>query len=208
MVIAEEKELLAERLVTGNLYKLKHLTAMVQPEELAELINTSDQIDVKKVFQVLDAEKAIKTFENLNYDIQVDLLRSFTIDQLSHTLNQLSPDDRTALFERIPPETLPKYLSLLSDEERKTTQHLLQYPKDSIGRLMTPDFISVKEDWTVGQVLEYIRRYGKDSETLNVVYVTDNHGYLIDDIRVRQFLTAALDKKVIDLMDHQFVSLN
>src|SRR2546430_17470664 len=98
MVIAEEKELLAERFVTGNLYKLKHLTAMVQPEELAELINNSKEIDVKKVFQVLDAEKAIKTFENLDFDIQVELLRSFTVEQLSHTLNQLSPDDRTALF--------------------------------------------------------------------------------------------------------------
>src|SRR4051812_2779405 len=131
MVIAEEKELLAERLVTGNLYKLKHLTAMLQPEELAELINNSfngaesKQIAVHKVFQVLDAEKAIKTFENLNYDVQVDLLRSFSVDQVAQTLNQLSPDDRTALFEKLPHETLPKFLSLLTDEERKTTQHLL-----------------------------------------------------------------------------------
>jgi len=215
MVIAEEKELLAERLVTGNLYKLKHLAAMVQPEELAELINdsfkganSSKQIDVKKVFQILEPDKAVKTFENLDYDIQVELLRSFTVDQLSHTLNQLSPDDRTALFEKIPIETLPTYLSLLTDEERKTAQHLLQYPKDSIGRLMTPDFISVKKDWTVPHVLDYIRKNGKDSETLNMIYVTDHQGYLIDDIRVRQFLTAPLDKKVSDLMDHQFVALN
>src|SRR5437016_3013751 len=113
MISAEEKELLSERLVTGNLYKLKHLTAMVQPEELAEMINSSPDIDFKKVFQVLEAEKAIKTFENLDFDIQVELLSSFTIDQLSHTLNLLSPDDRTALFEKLPPATLQKYLSLL-----------------------------------------------------------------------------------------------
>src|SRR4051812_44019723 len=116
MVLAEEKELFAERLVTGNLYKLKHLTAMVQPEELAELINTSKDIDVRKVFQVLEPDKAIKTFENLDFDIQVELLRTFTIDQVSNTLNQISPDDRTALFEKLPEETLPRYLSLLSDE--------------------------------------------------------------------------------------------
>src|SRR6478609_2689341 len=131
MVTAEEKELLAERLVTGNLYKLKHLTSMVQPEELAELINNSKEIDYIKVFQVLEAEKAIKTFENLDYDIQMDLLRSYSIEQLSSTLNQISPDDRTALFEYLPEETLQKYLTLLTDEERKTAQQLLQYPEDS-----------------------------------------------------------------------------
>lgn len=208
MVTAEERELLAERLASGNLHKLRRLTAMVQPEELAELIHENKEIDYKKVFQVLDADKAIHTFENLDFDIQVELMRSFSIEQLTRTLNQISPDDRTALFEKLPAETLPKYLSLLSDEERKTAKELLQYPEDSIGRLMTPDFISVKEDWTVEQVLQYIRTYGKNSETLNLIYVTDSKGYLIDDIRVRQFLLAPLDKKVSDLMDHQYVSLN
>ncbi|CAN5616899.1 magnesium transporter [soil metagenome] len=207
MVTDEERELLAERFATGNLYKLKRLTTMVQPEELAELIHDNKDIDYKKVFQVLDADMAIHTFENLDFDIQVELLRSFSIEQLTHTLNQISPDDRTALFEKLPAGTLPKYLSLLSDEERKTAKELLQYPEDSIGRLMTPDFISVKEDWTVEQVLQYIRTYGKNSETLNLIYVTDSKGYLIDDIRARQFLLSPLDTKVSDLMDHQFVSL-
>jgi magnesium transporter len=205
---AEEWKLLAERLVTGNLHKLKRLTAMVQPEELALLIHENPDIDYKKVFQVLDAEKAIHTFENLDFDIQVDLLRSFSIEQLTSTLNQISPDDRTALFEKLPEEVLPKYLSLLSDEERKTAKELLLYPEDSIGRLMTPDFISVKEDWTVEQVLQHIRTYGKNSETLNLVYVTDSNGYLIDDVRVRHFLLSPLNTKVSDLMDHQFVALN
>lgn len=208
MVSVEEKELLAERLVTRNLYKLKQLSALLQPEELAELINTSKEIDFTKVFQVLDAEKAVKTFEHLDFDIQVELLQSFQVDQLSSTLNAISPDDRTALFEQLPPATLQKYLSLLSDEERKTANQLLQYPEESIGRLMTPDFISVKEDWTVQQVLDHIRNFGKDSETLNVIYVTDNKGFLLDDIKVRDFLLAPLQQKVSELMDHQYASLN
>lgn len=208
MVSVEEKELLAERLVTRNLYKLKQLSALLQPEELAELINTSKEIDFTKVFQVLDAEKAVKTFEHLDFDIQVELLQSFQVDQLSSTLNAISPDDRTALFEQLPPATLQKYLSLLSDEERKTANQLLQYPEESIGRLMTPDFISVKEDWTVQQVLDHIRNFGKDSETLNVIYVTDNKGFLLDDIKVRDFLLAPLQRKVSELMDHQYASLN
>ncbi|MBP6532038.1 MAG: magnesium transporter [Bacteroidia bacterium] len=208
MVTAEEKELLAERLVSGNLYKLKHLSAMVQPEELAELINDSKEIDLRKIFQVLDAEKAIKTFENLDYDKQMELLGSYTVEQLSATLNQISPDDRTALFEKLPEDTLQRYLTLLTDEERKTTKELLLYPEDSIGRLMTPDFISVKEDWTVQQVLDYIRKNGSNSETISNIYVTDAKGFLIDDIKVRDFLLAPIDKKVSDLMDRQFVNLN
>jgi magnesium transporter len=208
MVTAEEKTLLAERMVTGNLYKLRHLTAMLTPEELAEMINTSSEIDFIKVFQVLEPEVALKTFENLDFEYQEKLLNSFTIDQLSETLNKISPDDRTGLFEKLPEETTRKYLSLLSDEERKTAQHLLQYPEDSIGRLMTPDFVSVKEDWTVNQVLDYIRRYGKDSETLNMVYVTDHQGYLIDDIRLREILLSPPDRKISELMDKNYISLN
>ena len=208
MANVDEKVLLAERLITGNLHKLKHLTSLVQPEELAELINDSKYIDFLKIFQVLEAEKAIKTFENLDFDKQMNLLQSFSVEQMTSTLNQISPDDRTALFEKLPAETLQQYLSLLSDEERKTANQLLQYPEDSIGRLMTTDYISVKESWTVQQVLDYIRKNGSGSESISNIYVTDLQGFLIDDIKVRDFLIAPLDKNVSELMDRQFVFLN
>lgn len=204
----EEKELYAQRLVSNNLAKLRLLSKELLPEELAEIINENKDIDAKKVFQVLEPEKAIHTFENLEFDIQNELLSSFTFEQLSSTLNKISPDDRTALFENLPEEKLQKFLSILSDEERKVAQSLLNYPENSIGRLMTPDFVSVKEDWTVQHVLNYIREHGKNSETLNLVYVTDQSGFLIDDIRVREFLLAPTDKKVAELMDHQFFFLN
>src|SRR5436190_22994905 len=194
----EEKDLYAQRLVSNNLAKLRLLTKELLPEELAEIINENKNIDAKKIFQVLEPEKAIHTFENLEFDIQNELLSSFTFEQLQSTLNKISPDDRTALFERLPEEKLQKFLSILSDEERKVARSLLKYPENSIGRLMTPDFVSVKEDWTVQQVLDYIRTHGKDSETLALVYVTDAQGFLIDDIRVRCILLAPLDKKVSD----------
>jgi magnesium transporter len=208
MIGIEEKTLLAERLVTGNLHKIRKLVADLGPDDLAEIINTSPHIDPSVIFQILEPEKAVKTFEHLDFDIQSALLDSFTSDQLSETLNKLSPDDRTAFFEQLSDDTLKKYLSLLTDEERKTANQLLQYPEDSIGRLMTPDFVSVKEDMTVGQSLEYIRKYGRDSETLNNIYVTDARGFLIDDIRVREFLLSPPERKVSELMDRQFVSLD
>ncbi|REJ84778.1 MAG: magnesium transporter [Bacteroidetes bacterium] len=207
MISTEEKEIFAERLFSGNLYKLKQLASEISAEELAEYINGYKEIDFKKIFQVLDPEKAIKTFENLDFEIQMALLRSFSVEQLSSTLNQISPDDRTALFEQLPQETLQRYLSLLTDAERKTANQLLQYPEDSIGRLMTTDFISVRPDWTVQQTLDFIRTYGKYSETMNFIYVTDEQGFLLDDIKLNQLLLVPLDSKISDLMEEHYVSL-
>lgn len=207
MSVTETQEL-ADQLLNGNLFQLKHLIDRLQPEELAAVLNRAKEADLLKIFQLLPPEKAIHTFENLEYDSQEDLLSKFSFSQLSQTLNQIAPDDRTQLFERLNPETVQRYVSLLNDEERKTAQTLLQYPEDSIGRLMTTDFISVKEAWTIQQALDYIRTQGKSSETLNEIYVTDNRGVLIDDINVGRFLLAPIDSKVSTIMDRQFVSLS
>ena len=84
---------------------------------------------------------------------------------------------------------------------------LLGYPEQSVGRLMTPHYVAVREQWTVREVLDYVRAHGQDSETLNVIYVVDDQGLLIDDIRIREFLLAPLESRVADLMDRRFVAL-
>lgn len=99
-------------------------------------------------------------------------------------------------------------LQLLSPEEKRISQALLNYPEDSVGRLMTPDFISAGARWTIGQVLEHIRRVGDDSETLNVIYVTDAQGRLIDDVRIRELLLRPLDTSVEEIHDAAFVALH
>jgi len=124
-----------------------------------------------------------------------------------HILNTMSPDDRTALLEELPSEAVTQLLRLLSPEEVKVAQTLLNYPDGSVGRLMTPEFIAVKDEWTVQQVLDYVREHGKDRETLNVLYVVDDEGHLIDDIRIREFLLRPLTAMVNEFRSHQFVSL-
>jgi magnesium transporter len=91
-------------------------------------------------------------------------------EQVVAILNEMSPDDRTALLEELPSQAARKLMRLLTPEERRVAQALLGYPEGSVGRLMTPDFIAVHEDWTVQQVLDFVREYDRDSETLNVVY--------------------------------------
>jgi len=205
---ANERKQLVDQVLHGSLFQLKHLIDRLQPEELADVLNAAREADHLKIFLLLPPEKAIHTFENLDFEIQEDLLSKFTVAQLSQTLNAIAPDDRTQLFEKLNPETVQKYVTLLNDEERRTAQSLLAYPENSIGRLMTPDFLSVKEDWTVQQSLDHIRTTGRQSETLNEIFVTDVHGVLIDVINVGKFLLAPVDAKVSSLMDRHFFSLN
>jgi magnesium transporter len=119
----------------------------------------------------------------------------------------MAPDDRTMFLEELPAAATRQLLSLLTPEEQKVARTLLGYPEGSIGRLMTPQYIAVHENWTVQQVLDYIREHGEDSETLNVIYVVDTQGALIDDIRIRELLLAKPMLRVSDLMDRHFVAL-
>jgi len=146
-------------------------------------------------------------FGYLDFEIQKHLVESLAIGEVTKILNGLAPDDRTRFLEVLPNESEHRLLSLLSPEERRIAETLLAYPEDSVGRLMTPDYIAVKQHWTIEHVLDFVRTYGKDSETLNAVYVTDERGKLIDDIRMREILLAPPVATVRDLMDQSFVCL-
>jgi magnesium transporter len=128
-------------------------------------------------------------------------------EDVAALLNEMSPDDRTMFLEELPAPVTRQLLALLTPKERTIASTLLGYPEGSVGRLMTPEYISVQEDWTIQQVLDYIRTHGQDSETLNVIYVLDPAGHLVDDIRMRSLLLAQPTKRVADLMDRRWVSL-
>jgi magnesium transporter len=128
-------------------------------------------------------------------------------EEVASLLNSMAPDDRTMFLEELPASVTRQLLAMLTPAERAVASKLLGYPEGSIGRLMTPHYVSVREHWSIREVLDYIRAHGQDSETLNVIYVVDEQGVLIDDIRSREFLLASLEKRVGDLMDRRFVSL-
>jgi magnesium transporter len=159
-------------------------------------------------FRVLPRKVEAETFEYLSVDAQRSLMRAMAQDDVAAILNNMAPDDRTTFLEELPATVTQQLLTLLTPEERATAVTLLGYPEGSIGRLMTPDYIAVREQWTVQQVLDYIREHGQDSETLNVIYVVDDRGVLIDDVRIREFLLTSPGNKVADLMDRRFVALS
>src|SRR2546421_7092437 len=154
------------------------------PADVAEVILDMPEDEHVIIFRVLPHALAADVFEYLDVEAQQNLLRAMAHEQVVSILNEMSPDDRTALLEEMPSAAARQLIRLLTPEERKIATALLGYPENSVGRLMTPDFIAVKDDWTVQQVLDYVHEYGHDRETLNVIYVVDDHGKLIDDLRI------------------------
>ncbi len=200
----EIQSLIAER----KLSVLKEVLTEWTPADIADLIVELPENEQVIVFRLLHNELAADTFEHLDFDTQELLLKAMGKEEAAAVLNEMSADDRTALFEEMPSSAARQLIQLLSHEERIIANALLGYPENSVGRLMTPDYIAVKPDMTVQNVLDYIRNHGEDKETLNIVYIVDEKGKLIDDIKIREFLLAPLDSPVRDLMNENFVALN
>src|SRR5216117_1247989 len=179
-----------------------------EPADVAEVIVDLPEDEQVIIFRVLPHDLAADVFEYLDFDAQQTLLRAMAHEQVVAILNEMAPDDRTALLEELPSAAARQLIRSLTPEERRVATALLGYPEDSVGRLMTPDFIAVREDWTIQQVLDYIREHGQDSETLNVIYVVEDRGKLINDIRMREFLLKPLTSPVRDLMEKTFITLN
>ena len=199
----EIKEMIARRDFAG----LRETFADFPPAEAGELIAELPEEERVVLFRILPHALAADVFEYLDSDAQEALLKAMGTAQAASILNEMSPDDRTALLEELPGAAVVQMLQLLSPEEKKIAQALLNYPEGSVGRLMTPDFVSVRDDWTIQRVLDHIRANGRDSETLNVIYVTDERGRLIDDVRIREFLLRPTDTLVRDIHDSSFVAL-
>lgn len=178
------------------------------PPAIASAIKNLRGVEQAIVIRVLPRKTAAATFQFLDRLDQRKLLKAMGQEEVAKILNDMSPDDRTGLLEECPAAVTKELLTLLSPEENRVALSLLGYAKDSVGRLMTPHFVAIKQEWNVEQVLNYVREHGQDSETLNVLYVVDEEGLLIDDIRIREFLLAPPTKLVADIMDHRFLTLN
>ena len=191
----EIQELVRER----RFVELKEIFADWPPPDIAELLQGLPAEEQVVVFRLLAQQTATATFEYLSRPAQRELLHGMGQEHAVRVLNAMSPDDRTALLEELPSTAVTQLLQLLSPEELRIAQSLLNYPESSVGRLMTPEFIAVKDEWPVQQVLDYVRENGKDRETLNVLYVLDNQGGLIGEIRIRELLLRPLSQNVSEI---------
>jgi len=188
-------------------FRLREVFSDMEPPDAADAIDALEPEDRAVAFRVLRREHAAEVFGYLEGESQEGLLKALAEDKVAAILNDMSPDDRTHLLEELPASVTQQLLVLLSAEERRIASRLLGYPEDSIGRLMTPEFVAVRSSWTIEHTLRHIRHYGDDGETLNVIYVVDEGWNLIDDLRIRQVLLADPESTIADLLDGNFTAL-
>ena len=175
--------------------------------DVAELLYENDENEIE-IFLHLALHRSLSVFKILEHPTQKRIIKKLPPVKTAELLNEMQPDDRTSFLEDLPNEAVRELIKTLKPEERKITLSLLGYPENSVGRLMTPDYVYVYEYNTVSQVLDRIRSVGKNTETIDVVYVINKNGELLDDLRIREFILAEPSTRVSDMMDGRFIELN
>jgi magnesium transporter len=197
-----------EELVKGQRFgELREALHLIHPADVADVVAALEPADAAVCFRFLQRDDAANAFSYLSPESQEELIARLGAEQAVRVVEAMSPDDRAQLLDELPDEVAQRLVASLSPESRKVTQAILGYPPRSVGRLMTPDYIRLRPQWTVAEALDHIRRHGKDAETINVVYVIDNDGRLIDDMRLRALLLSDPGARIEDLMNRSFVTL-
>lgn len=187
--------------------QLRSAMTELEPADVADLIGSLEEEESAVTFRLLPRDLAADVFSYFDAEQQEILISRIGTERLALLINEMDPDDRIALFEELPAEVASRLSALLTPAERSITQAILNYPEESIGRLMTPDYVRVRRGQTIAEAMAHIRRYGRDAETVNVIYVVDDDGRLIDDLRIRQLLLADPEQTVESIMDENFVAL-
>lgn len=187
---------------------IKEVLDDVPAVDVAELLDDLNPEVAVVIFRLLKKSKAADVFTYLSSTKGVELLETFSRQQLSDVMNNLEPDERVALMEELPGDLTQRVLNSMDPENIAQVRRLLGYPPESVGRLMTTNYVRIKKDWTVNRSFEHIRKHGRNAETVNVIYVVDEDETLIDDLRLNQLILAEPDGKISDIMDNTFEALS
>lgn len=187
---------------------IKEALEDVPAVDISEILEELEPEIAVVIFRLLKKSKAADVFSYLSSAKGVELLEVFSRQQLSDVMNNLEPDERVALMEELPGDLTQKVLNSMAQDDIAQVQRLLGYPAESVGRLMTTNYVRIKSDWTVNKGFEHIRKYGRNAETVNVIYVVDEDEKLIDDLRLNQFILAEPDTLISDIMDESFEALS
>lgn len=175
--------------------------------DVADLIYENPDFETQ-IISHLSIHRAAGVFKILEVGEQKRIIKNLPPFKSAELLNELPADDRVSFLEELPNSTVRDLLKTLDPHERKVTLELLGYPENSVGRLMNPNYVYVYENNTVEQAFQTIRRFGTNTETIDVIYVINQKGELLDDIRIRDFILASPDVLVSELMDERYIALN
>ena len=196
-------------LIRGNNLKsaIDNILVWVDPQ-IADLLLQLEKAEQILVFRALPRQRAADVFSYLEPQDQDSLLANLTDADTRSLLANLNPDDRTSLLQELPATVTRRLMQLLSLEDLAEARQLLGYPEESVGRLMTPDYIRLRAEWTVEQALAHVRKFGQDSEIFNILYVTDHEGNLIDKVRMRRLILSHPDQIIRDLLNYNCISIS
>lgn len=186
---------------------LRQALSQFHPSDIAEILVDIPEADDGPVFRVLPRELAGQVFAYLPSHHQEMLVRSVSNEQMRSLLNEMSPDDQTRVLEELPPEVTRRLLASLSPSELQAARDLLGYPPHSAGRYMTPEYVAIRADMTARQALDHVRQTGRGKETVNVLYVLDETGKLVEDLRLGSLVMAEPEVAVRDIHEAPLVAL-
>jgi magnesium transporter len=196
-----------EVIATGDKLQIQDFLNNQNISDVAELIYDNEEYETQ-IIGLLSIHRSASTFKILDFPIQKRITQSLPPLKTAELLNELPADDRTSFLEELPTGVVRELIKMLEPEERKITLSLLGYPEESVGRLMTPDYLAVQEDWTIQEVLDLIRQEGRDSETIDVIYVVNDKGEFVDDIRIREVILTPPETLVSEIIDYRSITLH
>ncbi|WP_185752447.1 magnesium transporter [Butyrivibrio sp. AE2032] len=203
--IAEElKELLTSRQYT----LLRQTISDMNPADIAGVMSEMEDEDSLKMFRILPKDIAADVFADLEIDVQQYIIRSMSDREASNIIENLMADDATDLLEEMPASVVKRILANASPETRADINHLLRYPEDSAGSIMTVEYVDLHEDMTVNDAIERIRKKGVDSETINICYVVTKQKILVGTVALRYLLIMKPDEIIGDIMNTNVISIN
>ena len=200
-------EITREELILDVLKQEKPEFQEFRTAELADFLNDYPEYS-QKVILNLEPHRAVKTLKFLDVKLQKKLIHTLPSNNVATLIQNMHFDDRTALLSELTSESVKKLVLFLPHEDRIETLALLGYPEDSVGRLMNPDYIEVKDHYRVQEALDKIRRLGRNIENINFIYIIDENEKLIDDINLKELLIAAPETKIHALMDRKYQALH
>lgn len=187
-----------------GLSKDKHY---VHPSEVSTIFTSIPVEKAIPAFQSFPAIKQVQVFPYIDTFLQKQIIKEISRPQASYILNELSSDDRLNFYSSLKGVELSTFIDILNEENRKATHDLLGYPEKSVARIINTDFATIEPGMTIAQANEHLRKFHKDTEAANVIYVVDKNDRLIDDIPVRRFILNDPSKKIEDILDGFCVSL-
>lgn len=187
---------------------VKNIVSQMHVADIVEALEKLGIDDSIKVFNLLEKEKCIEVFSELDIDIQENILLSANNNKIKYLLQNMDSDDRISMFEDIEEKIAQKIMPLMSNKHINITKEILEFPEESIGRLITLEYLAVNPDYSVAKTIDYIRKNGRDSEIFEIVYVVDDINKLLGYVSLKDLMFAKKENNIEDIMHTDAISIS